>query len=177
MKKLCALALIAISLFAIAVPAMAAIYGYVNVPAGEILYVRDIPEKSGNVVCKLQRGTKVEILTTYQSGWDKIKVSGYENQDTYCMSKFLSQNPPTASWKERYGTETLKYAPNTYSTYVVNLQKDLRSAGYTSITKADGYSGTVTETAVKNFQRNNGLTADGLVGDKTKQALWNKLHP
>lgn len=93
------------------------------------------------------------------------------------MSKFLSQNPPTASWKERYGTETLKYAPNTYSTYVVNLQKDLRSAGYTSITKADGYFGTVTETAVKNFQRNNGLTADGLVGDKTKQALWNKLHP
>ena len=28
MKKLCALALIAISIFAIAVPAMAAIYGY-----------------------------------------------------------------------------------------------------------------------------------------------------
>ena len=91
MKKLCALALIAISIFAIAVPAMAAIYGYVNVPAGEILYVRDIPEKSGNVVCKLQRGTKVEILTTYQSGWDKIKVSGYENQDTYCMSLFCIQ--------------------------------------------------------------------------------------
>ena len=55
MKKLCALALIAISIFAIAVPAMAAIYGYVNVPAGEILYVRDIPEKSGRVVVRNRR--------------------------------------------------------------------------------------------------------------------------
>ena len=44
MKKLCALALIAISIFAIAVPAMAAIYGYVNVPAGEILYVESAPQ-------------------------------------------------------------------------------------------------------------------------------------
>ena len=58
----------------------------------------------------------------------------------------------------------------------MNLQRDLHSAGYTSVTKADGYFGTITENAVKAFQRNNNLTVDGLVGEKTKKALWNKLH-
>lgn len=177
MKKLLALALVIVSVLAISIPALAAIYGYVDVPADEILNVRDIPERYGDVVCRLHRGDQVEILTTYQSGWTKIRVPGYEDQATYCMSEFLVQYPPTPGWQERYGTETLRYAPNTFNNYVVNLQKDLRAAGYTSITNADGYFGTITETAVKNFQRNNGLTVDGLVGNATKQALWNELHP
>ncbi|MEG0511845.1 MAG: hypothetical protein RR653_03890 [Clostridia bacterium] len=67
-KKILALALVIVSVLAISIPALAATYGYVNVPAGEILYIRDIPETYGNVVCKLQRGTRVEVLNTYQSG-------------------------------------------------------------------------------------------------------------
>ena len=172
-----ALALVVVSVLAISLPAMAVIYGYVNVPADEYLNIRDIPESYGDVVCRLHRGDRVEIVTAYQSGWTKIIVDGYEDQPTYCMSEFLSQYPPTPGWQERYGTETLRYDPNTFNSYVVNLQRDLYSAGYTSVTNADGYFGTITETAVKNFQRNNGLTADGLVGDRTKQALWDKLHP
>lgn len=39
--------------------------------------------------------------------------------------------------------------------------------------QADGVFGTITEEAVKIFQRNNGLIADGIVGPKT----WEKLKP
>ena len=36
---------------------------------------------------------------------------------------------------------------------------------------ADGIFGSLTEEAVKEFQKNNGLTVDGIVGQKT----WEKL--
>ena len=72
---------------------------------------------------------------------------------------------------------TLKYAPTVVNTYVKHLQRDLYSAGYTSVTSADGRFGSITETAVKSFQGNNNLTVDGKVGDNTKKKLWKKLHP
>lgn len=173
-KKLVALALVIVSVLAVALPALAYMYVYVNVPAGETVNVRDWPD--GEVVFTLPRGTMVDMQAYADPVWSKVVVPG-RTGEYYIMSKFLSPTPPTAAWLERYGTATLKYDPKNYNSYVVNLQKDLHSAGYTSVTKADGYFGTITETAVKNFQRNNGLTVDGLVGDKTKQALWNKLHP
>ncbi len=174
MKKLLALALVIVSVLAVAAPALAYMWVYVNVPAGETVNVRDWP--NGNVVFTLPRGTMVDMQAYADPTWSKVTVPG-RTGEYYIMTKFLSPNPPTAAWIERYGSETLRYAPNSYNNYVVNLQRDLRSANYTSITNADGYFGTITETAVKNFQRNNGLKADGLVGDKTKIALWNKLHP
>lgn len=174
MKKLLALALVIMSIFAIAAPALADMYMYVKVAAGEYVRVRDWPD--GNEVLRLHRGDRVTFVSTYGPDWDKIKVPGY-TQDLYIMSKFLVENPPSPAWQDQYGVPSLKYAPNTYNSYVVNLQKDLYSAGYTSVTKADGYFGSITKTAVENFQRNNKLTVDGIVGDKTKEALWNKLHP
>lgn len=53
---------------------------------------------------------------------------------------------------------------------VKNLQNNLISLGYLSGT-ADGAFGKNTENAVIAFQRNYGLTADGLVGDATKNKL------
>jgi len=47
---------------------------------------------------------------------------------------------------------------------VVWLQQRLRVT-------ADGIFGTGTDTAVRAFQRSNGLTADGIVGPKTWAAL------
>lgn len=172
-KKLTALSLVIVSILAIALPALAYIWAYVNVPAGETVNVRDWPD--GNVVFTLPRGTQVDVQAYANPTWSKVVVPGYSGE-YYIKSEFLSPTPPAAAWIERYGSETLKYAPNSYNKYVVNLQRDLHSAGYTSVTKADGYFGTITENAVKAFQRNNNLTVDGLVGEKTKKALWNKLH-
>ena len=49
---------------------------------------------------------------------------------------------------------------------VMKLQQDLHTLGYLSANPT-GYFGALTETAVMNFQRQYGLTPDGIVGSKT----------
>lgn len=53
---------------------------------------------------------------------------------------------------------------------VVQVQMRLQELGYFK-SKATGYYGSLTENAVKQFQQNNGLTADGVIGAKTQEAL------
>jgi 3D (Asp-Asp-Asp) domain-containing protein len=55
-------------------------------------------------------------------------------------------------------------------TEVVQLQNSLNNKGYSCGT-ADGIFGTKTEQAVIRFQTNTGLSADGIVGPRTSQAL------
>jgi len=57
---------------------------------------------------------------------------------------------------------------------VTTLQKKLRNWGYYSGT-VDGIFGGQTEEAVKYFQRKNGLTPDGIVGQATAKALGMRL--
>lgn len=78
-----------------------------------------------------------------------------------------------SGWQSRYGIATLRPS-NSYNAYVKNLQEDLISIGYScGSAGADGRFGSSTTSAVKAFQRNtNGLEVDGLVGDATKQALY-----
>ena len=52
------------------------------------------------------------------------------------------------------------------------LQRMLHGLGYSLGSKPiDGDFGGLTDTAVRNYHKNNGLTVDGIVG----QATWNKL--
>lgn len=57
---------------------------------------------------------------------------------------------------------------------VITLQKKLRNWGYYSGT-VDGVFGGQTEQAVMYFQRKNGLTPDGVVGEATAKALGMRL--
>ena len=59
---------------------------------------------------------------------------------------------------------------------VRELQEALTSIGYYCGT-ADGLFGNLTAYAVKSFQRDNGLTVDGIVGPATFEALQKQLHP
>jgi peptidoglycan hydrolase-like protein with peptidoglycan-binding domain len=54
---------------------------------------------------------------------------------------------------------------------VKNVQKTLKNLGYFKYPKVTGYYGSRTESAVIKFQKAYGLTPDGIVGKKTKQAL------
>ena len=61
---------------------------------------------------------------------------------------------------------------------VVECQEDLIRLGYDlSPYGADGKFGKKTEAAVKQFQTNSGLKADGIVGPKTWEALDNAVTP
>ena len=59
---------------------------------------------------------------------------------------------------------------------VEELQQILNDLGY-GAGAADGIFGARTETAVRVFQADNGLTADGLVGRRTKEVLEEKAKP
>lgn len=54
---------------------------------------------------------------------------------------------------------------------VQNLQKDLKYLGYFTYHTTTTYYGSITKNAVIAFQRNNGLTADGIVGSQTSRAI------
>jgi hypothetical protein len=59
---------------------------------------------------------------------------------------------------------------------VKKLQKNLITLGYSLVMSgADGVYGVKTEEEVRKFQRNNGLTVDGIVGEKTLKAIDKKI--
>lgn len=55
-------------------------------------------------------------------------------------------------------------------TEVTRIQEALKDRGYFNV-DVTGYYGSITESAVKNFQRDNGLSADGIAGPQTLRAL------
>ena len=60
--------------------------------------------------------------------------------------------------------------PSGFELPSINIQKALKNAGYYR-GNVDGKIGSATKEAVKAFQRDNGLEADGVVGRRT----WDKL--
>lgn len=65
------------------------------------------------------------------------------------------------------GEKVVNVAADNYNTRV---QQKLKELGYYN-GAIDGIIGTQTVTAIKNFQRDNGLTVDGIVGPKTAELL------
>jgi hypothetical protein len=61
--------------------------------------------------------------------------------------------------------------PGSHGEAVADLQNDLRRLGYLGQADVDGDFGPMTASAVEHFQRDEGLVADGIVGDATRQKL------
>lgn len=90
----------------------------------------------------------------------------------------VSVTPPTttvpATPHVALPTSTLK--PGDTGSQVKSLQRALRSLGY-PVGKIDGQYGPATKTAVAAFQHASGLTADGVFGPVTLNALIHKAGP
>ena len=87
--------------------------------------------------------------------------------DTGALASALGEQPAN-NWKDSLGTQTMQKGANGES--VSALQSALNEKLGLSL-ETDGKFGRDTISAVKDFQRQNGLTADGIVGKDTRDAL------
>ena len=84
-----------------------------------------------------------------------------------CAVMVLIMIMPTTAHASSY--TLLKYGST--GSKVTQLQQALYDKGYLSVTPT-GYYGSLTKSAVINFQSDNGLTVDGIAGDQTQTALY-----
>lgn len=83
---------------------------------------------------------------------------------TICIAVMLTIAPANAS-----AATILKKGSK--GNEVTTVQTTLKDMGYYTYSKITGYYGSVTETAVKRFQKENGIAADGIIGKRTMSLL------
>ncbi len=84
---------------------------------------------------------------------------------------FFGGSKPTHETTERRGSSVIYRTPSGFEIPAVDIQRALKGAGYFD-GDVDGEIGSKTREAVRKFQQDNGLHADGVVGKKT----WDNLQ-
>lgn len=134
----------------------------------------------------LEYGEKSEVVLACQErlrelGYMTSEPDGtYGNDTTIAVRRFQSRNDLVVDGylgpSTRIALESADAVPNGLSLgdedeTVKKVQELLVKYGYLVAGNATGYYGEITENAVKSFQRQNGLTADGMVGVQTMTKL------
>lgn len=156
------------------IPLLAALAETGTVTAGS-LNMRKTASSDSSVVKVLKQGTKVTIKGTSGS-WYKVSAggkTGYVSKKYISVSKSSSsssKNTSSSSSKNSSSSSdgTCKYGDS--GSAVKKVQKRLKALGYYS-GSVDGDYGAGTRTAVKSFQKANGLTANGNVNAATLKKL------
>ncbi len=162
-------------------------YQYVYVTPGETVHLRsDAVSNTSNVITELPYGWLVNVLSA-MSDWRKIEThDGIDTLTGYIDTRFLLNTTtplvvdPNQTFIPRYSTQAWKASSHSGKYYlpVKRIQEDLINLDtkYEKIIgKADGYYGSKTAEAVKEFQKNENLTVDGIFGTNSKKALWGML--
>ena len=95
-----------------------------------------------------------------------VEFAGYRKsnaQDTVITASAYDVNAAPPAFKLR--------RIKSYGTDVFWMQKTLEALGYLKDTTCTGYFGSITQSALKRFQKANKLSADGVLREKT----YNKL--
>ena len=145
------------------------------------LNIRQSANPDSKVIGKLKSGATVTIKDTAGS-WYKITASGttgYVYKKYIKVSESSSKSSGSTKTSQKSSKDTKAgntgktdgtCAPGDSGSAVKKVQQRLKKLGYYT-GKVDGDFGNSTKTAVKNFQKRNGLTANGKVNSKTLAKL------
>lgn len=143
--------------------------GTVNV--SDWLNIRSEPNKDSSVIAEVSDGQKMYIIGT-SGDWYKVtftldgkSYTGYAHSDYITVSEI--QQKETCPYAEP--TATVRSGDS--GTSVRWVQWYLYKLGYLSASDIDGSFGPTTLAAVKRFQGDKSLEADGLVGSATRSAM------
>ena len=154
--------------------------GIVNNEGIELLYSEDV---KANI---LSFGDKSDVVLECQKilkklGYMYTEPDGMYGSDTLsAVKRFQENNGLTADGYLGPSTLAVLHSNTALANglklgvsgdNVLRLQELLKKYGYLEQANLTGYFGTVTEDAVKQFQRNNGLTCDGIAGSNTINLL------
>jgi peptidoglycan hydrolase-like protein with peptidoglycan-binding domain len=130
-------------------------------------------DKSEIILEAQQRLKELGYLTTTPDGSygkdTEAAVKQFQSRNDLVVDGFLG--PTTRDVLNSSGAVANGLMLGDSGDTVQRVQELLHKYGYISADNATGYFGEVTESAVKAFQRNNGLTADGNVGVMTMSKL------
>lgn len=140
------------------------------------LNMRKSADSDSKVVSVLRKGDKVTIQDSTGS-WYKVSSGG---KTGYVYKKYIStsgssggsesKGSGSSSKKKTTGSSDGTCGPGDSGSAVKKVQKRLKKLGYYT-GSIDGDYGNGTKTAVKNFQKRNGLTVNGKVNSKTLSKL------
>jgi len=127
--------------------------------------------------------TKAQTILKKLEYYDYAKITGYYGTVTKTsVEKFQRTHGLTVDGTINEKTKKLLFSSSAkyYTMYpgdkgddIKVLQNRLKDLGYFN-SSATGYFGSITETAARAFQKNNGLTVDGKVGKNTRAILYSK---
>ena len=142
------------------------------------LNMRKSNSADSKVLMTLRKGTEVEVIST-KGSWYKVtsgSKTGYVAKKYITKSSSKSSSSSTkssksgSSSKESSGKAGDPCSPGDSGAAVKAVQKRLKALGYYSGT-VDGDYGNGTKSAVKAFQKANGLTVNGVANSKTIKKL------
>ena len=152
-----------------------AVFKIGTVKVSDALNIRDAASTNSNVITTLPNGHKVYIIETL-SGWYKITfISNGAVYTGYASSDYMTVTDITSASSCPYSEPTVTVRQGDSGNNVKWVQWHLAQLGYLSSSGVDGSFGSGTLAAVKQFQKDKGLTVDGLVGSGTRSALKNAV--
>ncbi len=181
-KKILAITLVALSLFAIAAPALAVTTGTYNYPSVNLR-----TSMGGSSLGLVNQGATCNILdaNTDSSGrkWYKVTITSHTTNGTdlygktgWSWQQYITVTGGTTpsthpqSETEAFGSGYLQQGAT--GNWVRNVQLVLEYEGYIGDWDIDGIFGPDTFSAVCEYQEDNFLDIDGIVGPQTREHMW-----
>ena len=155
-------------------PAAISTYPYDTTVAGKVK-MRQKAEAEAKVIRTLLPGVPVEVMDVDVNGFAKIK---HEGKTGYVVAGYLNLADiplPTPTPAPTVRPEASKYTSVTVgdaNVHVKTLQEALIELGYLAEGEADGKFGGKTTTALKLFQKRNGLEQNGIADEELQYLLY-----